>query len=60
MALGGVAKVGQTQLLQTFVSLAGAAVFTGESIGALDIGFAILVVAIVAVGRRMPVRRNAH
>ncbi len=55
LALGGVAKVGQTQLLQTFVSLLGAAVFTGESIGWLEFGFALLVVAIVAIGRRMPV-----
>jgi drug/metabolite transporter (DMT)-like permease len=57
LAMGGVAKVGQVQLLQTFVSLIGAAVFTGETIGWLDIGFAVLVVAIVAIGRRMPVRR---
>jgi drug/metabolite transporter (DMT)-like permease len=58
LAMGGVAKVGQVQLLQTFISLAGAAIFTGETIGALDIGFAVLVVGIVAIGRRMPVRRT--
>jgi drug/metabolite transporter (DMT)-like permease len=58
LAMGGVAKVGQAQLLQCFVSLAGAALFTGETISWLDIGFAVLVVAIVAMGRRMPVRRS--
>ena len=57
LALGGVAKVGQVQLLQTFVSLAGAAAFTGESIGWREIGFAVLVGAIVAAGRRMQVAR---
>ena len=58
LALGGVAKVGQVQLLQTFVSLAGAAIFTGEAIGWREIGFAVLVVAIVAAGRNMSVRRR--
>lgn len=57
LALGGVAKVGQIQLLQTFVSLAGAALFTGEIVGRREIAFALLVVAIVAAGRRMPVLR---
>jgi len=57
LALGGVAKVGQVQLLQTFVTLAGAALITGEAIGWREVGFAILVVAIVAIGRKMPVGR---
>ena len=57
LAMGGVARVGQVQLLQTFVSLAGAAVFTGEVIGWREAGFALLVVAIVAIGRKMPVAR---
>ena len=59
LALGGVAKVGQVQLLQTFVSLAGAALFTGEIIGLREIGFGLLVVAIVGVGRTMQVSRAA-
>jgi len=58
LALGGVARVGQVQLLQTFVSLVAASVFTGETIGWLEMGFAVLVVGIVAVGRHMPVRRT--
>jgi len=60
LALGGVAKVGQVQLLQTFVTLGGAAVFTGETIGWRELGFAVLVVGIVAAGRKMPVRRAPH
>ncbi|MEZ5775131.1 MAG: DMT family transporter [Hyphomicrobiaceae bacterium] len=55
LALGGVARVGQVQLLQTFVTLGGAGLVVGEPIGPLEIGFAAVVVAIVAIGRRMRV-----
>lgn len=58
LALGGVARVGQLQLLQTFVTLAGAALLSGEKITLLQLGFALLVVAIVAWGRQMKVVRN--
>lgn len=57
LALGGVAKVGQVQLLQTFVTLVAAALLLGEQITLLELGFACLVVSIVAVGRRMRVQR---
>ncbi len=57
LAMGGVAKVGQVQLIQAFVTLAGAWVLLGEQIGLLEIGFAALVVVIVAIGRRMRVAR---
>lgn len=57
LALGGIAKVGQTQLLQTFVTLAGAAVFLGEPVGMLEIVFAAIVIAIVALGWRARVAR---
>ena len=55
LALGGVAKVGQVQLLQTFVTLIAAALLVGEKIGLFEFGFALLIVAIVALGRRMRV-----
>ena len=55
MAIGGVARVGQLQLLQTFVTLGAAALLLGEKITWFEISFALLVVAIVAVGRRMRV-----
>jgi drug/metabolite transporter (DMT)-like permease len=58
LALGGIAKVGQTQLLQTFVTLAGAAVILGEQVGILEIGFGVLVVAIVLIGWRLRVERT--
>jgi len=57
LALGGVARVGQTQLLQPFMTLVGAALILGEPLQASQILFAALVIAVVALGRRMPVRR---
>lgn len=58
LAIGGVAKVGQLQLLQTFVTLAAAALLLGERITWTQFGFACLVVAIVALGRKMRVERR--
>ena len=48
-----------TALLQPFVALAAAAAVLGESVGWLEIGFAVLVVGIVALGWRMRVVRPA-
>jgi drug/metabolite transporter (DMT)-like permease len=57
MALGGVARVGQTQLLQPFLSLAGAALLLGEPLKAEQWVFAAAVIVLVALGRMMRVRR---
>jgi drug/metabolite transporter (DMT)-like permease len=57
LALGGIAKVGQIQLLQPFVALAASALLLGEAVGWLELAFAALVVAIVALGWRMRVVR---
>lgn len=57
MALGGVARVGQTQLLQPFMTLFGATLLLGETLQLQQILFACAVIAVVEVGRRMPVRR---
>lgn len=59
LALGGVAKIGQLQLLQTFVTLAASAMFLSEAVTGLQIIFAVLVVGIVALGRKMRVDRTA-
>ena len=58
--LGGVAKVAQLQLLMPFVTIAGAALLLGETVGPATLGFAALVAVIVGLGRRMPVRRPAR
>jgi len=52
LAMGGISRVGQIQLLQTFVTLVIAAVLLGEEIGLTTILFAIAVVAVVAIGSR--------
>lgn len=57
LALGGIARVGQVQLLQPFLTLAGAALILGESLEARHILFALAVIAVVAIGRRMSIRR---
>lgn len=58
LALGGVAKIGQLQLLQTFVTLAASAALLGEAVTWIEITFASGVVAIVAFGRNMQVART--
>ncbi len=58
LALGGVARVSQTQLLQPFFTLVLAALFIGETLTVATIVFAVAVVATVAAGRAMPVRHR--
>ncbi len=55
LALGGVVRVSQVQLVQPFFTLIVSAVMLDESISVLMIVFAIAVVITVGVGRRMPV-----
>lgn len=57
LALGGIARVSQTQLLQPFFTLFAAGLWFGEHITPLMIAFVIAVVVVVAVGRKMPVQR---
>jgi drug/metabolite transporter (DMT)-like permease len=52
LALGGIARVSQVQLLQLFFTLAFSAVLLGESINASMIVVAIATVGLIAVGRR--------
>ncbi|MFZ6720759.1 MULTISPECIES: DMT family transporter [Undibacterium] len=57
LALGGIARVGQVQLLQPFLSLLGAAVILGETLSGREILFALAVIVVVGFGRRMNIRR---
>ncbi len=57
LALGGIGKVGQVQLLQTFLTLFFAWLLLGEAITPETLVFAVLVVATVALGRRAKVVR---
>ena len=53
LALGGIARVGQLQLLQPFLSVIASALLLHEALGARTVGFALVVVAWVAIGRRL-------
>ena len=55
LALGGIARVSQTQLMQPFVTLLASAFLINETVNLQTIIFAVLVVSIVAVGKKMPV-----
>ena len=55
LAVGGMARVGQLQLIQPFVTMGLAALFLGETIDGEMIGFAAAVVVVVALGRRAAV-----
>ncbi len=58
MALAGIAKTGQLQLLQPFVTLIAAALLLGEAVGWRHVGFAVAIVVVVTLGRRMRVERR--
>lgn len=60
LALGGIARVSQTQLLQPFFTLAAAGIFVGEVVDGVTVVFALLVVAVVAIGRRFHIARPAE
>src|SRR5690606_25647170 len=57
LAVGGIAKVGQVQLLQPFMTVVAAALFFNESVDPVTYIFALAVVFIIAGGRRAIVRR---
>lgn len=57
LALGGVARVGQVQLLQTFLTLAASAVFLGERLDAATLGFAVATLVCVWGASRERTRR---
>jgi drug/metabolite transporter (DMT)-like permease len=55
LALGGIARVSQTLLVQPFITIAASVVLIGETMDITTIIFALLVVATVAFNRRMPI-----
>nr|AIA14156.1 EamA-like transporter family [uncultured bacterium] len=59
LALGGIARVGQIQLLQPFVTLGASAVLLGEAVTPATIAVALVVAAIVALGRKTVIQRPA-
>jgi drug/metabolite transporter (DMT)-like permease len=53
LALGGALRVSQVQLLQPFFSILAAVPLLGEALEPLTLGFALAIVAVVFVGRRL-------
>jgi drug/metabolite transporter (DMT)-like permease len=59
LALGGTVRVSQVQLLQPFLSMLFAMPLLGESLDLLTAGFGLAVMAVVFIGRKMPVSAPA-
>lgn len=55
LMLGGVVRVSQVQLIQPFLALLFAVPILGESLDALTVVFALAVIAIVFISKKMPV-----
>jgi drug/metabolite transporter (DMT)-like permease len=58
LALGGVLRVSQVQLLQPFLALLFAVPVLGERLEAVTVSFALAVMVVVFIGKRMPVRTS--
>lgn len=58
LAMGGIARVGQIQLLQTFFTLGLSGLLLGEHVGLDTVGFASAVVVLIAIARRAPIRKH--
>ena len=56
LALGGVVRVSQVQLLQPFLALLFAVPVLGEKLDAVTIVFSLAVIGVVFLGKRMPER----
>ena len=57
LALGGIARVSQLQLLQPFLTLFASALLLDEQITVVGFGFALAIVGCVAIGRRAAIAR---
>jgi len=55
LALGGISRVSQTQLLQPFITLVASAYLINETVDLQTIVFAVLVIVTVGIGKKMPV-----
>jgi drug/metabolite transporter (DMT)-like permease len=57
LTMGGVMRVSQVRLRQPCIALFGGVPILGERLDATTAGFALAAIAVVFVGRRMPVGR---
>lgn len=59
LAMGGLVRVSQVQLVQPFLALLFAVPILGERLDLLTVAFALAVIGVVFLGKRMPVARTA-
>jgi drug/metabolite transporter (DMT)-like permease len=59
LALGGIARVGQVQLLQTFLTVGWSALLLSEKITPLTIIAVVIVIGMVIIIRRAPIQQRA-
>jgi drug/metabolite transporter (DMT)-like permease len=57
LAIGGIARVSQVQLIQPFCTLVAASILLGDSLTWMNLVFAVLVVSTVILGKQMLVKR---
>lgn len=55
LALGGIARVSQIQLIQPFYTIIVASFLLGEALSIITIGFTLSVISIVYLGKKMPI-----
>ena len=58
LAMGGIVRVSQIQLVQTFITIIASVVLLNEVIDIQVIIFAILVVSSVWIGKKMPIKQK--
>jgi drug/metabolite transporter (DMT)-like permease len=58
LAIGGIARVSQVQLIQPFCTLVAASILLGDSLTVMNLIFAVLVVSTVILGKRMLIKRT--
>ncbi|MBU3622733.1 DMT family transporter [Polynucleobacter sp. AP-Latsch-80-C2] len=57
LAIGGIARVSQVQLIQPFCTLVAASILLGDSLTWMNLVFAVLVVSTVILGKKMLIKR---
>lgn len=60
LALGGISRVSQIQLVQPFITIIASAILLAERLEISSVIFAVLVVATVGIGKTMPIHKQEN
>ncbi|MEA5503037.1 DMT family transporter [Halotia wernerae UHCC 0503] len=60
LSLGGVARIGQVQLLQPFLTILASAIFLGEHLTITTLSFAAAIIVCVALGKRTQISATSQ